>query len=256
MMRGFVVLLATLLVLALAAPVIGCGDTVLRELSTWTWDETVQTLYGPVVGFEDGADAWVWKAIPYAQPPVAKLRWRAPIDPDPWSRPRAETEFCSECPQYDIGGDVFGDEDCLYLNVWRPQSDETGLPVYFWIHGGGNSGGSASNDAYNGANIASRSDLVVVTVNYRLGPLGWFTHPSLRSGEGDHELDDSGNYGTLDQNGNVYQWNDLSGAAGKFRGLRGGFWAGGGVTLQKSTFTQVTATREANDAGFRLVGGR
>jgi formylglycine-generating enzyme len=61
-------------------------------------------------------------------------------------------------------------------------------------------------------------------------------------------------YGTLDQNGNVYQWNDLSGAAGKFRGLRGGFWAGGAVTLQKSTFTQVTATRETNDAGFRLVG--
>jgi formylglycine-generating enzyme required for sulfatase activity len=61
-------------------------------------------------------------------------------------------------------------------------------------------------------------------------------------------------YGTLDQNGNVYQWNDLSGATGKFRGLRGGFWAGGAVTLQKSTFTQVTATREVNDSGFRLVG--
>lgn len=61
-------------------------------------------------------------------------------------------------------------------------------------------------------------------------------------------------YGTLDQNGNVYEWNDLAGTAGRFRGLRGGFWAGGAVTLQKSTFTQVTATRQANDAGFRLVG--
>jgi sulfatase modifying factor 1 len=61
-------------------------------------------------------------------------------------------------------------------------------------------------------------------------------------------------YGTLDQNGNVYQWNDLTGTAGTFRGLRGGFWAGGPITLLKSTFTQVTATREANDTGFRLVG--
>jgi len=60
-------------------------------------------------------------------------------------------------------------------------------------------------------------------------------------------------YGTLDQNGNVYQWNDLSGGKGLLRGLRGGFWAGGAVTLQKWTFTQVTATRQANDAGFRLV---
>jgi len=59
--------------------------------------------------------------------------------------------------------------------------------------------------------------------------------------------------GTLDQNGNVYQWNDLAGGKGLLRGLRGGFWAGGAVTLPKSTFTHVTATRQANDAGFRLV---
>jgi hypothetical protein len=67
--------------------------------------------------------------------------------------------------------------------------------------------------------------------------------------------DSAGHYGTLNQNGNVYQWNDLAGRAGLLRGLRGGFWAGGAVTLRSSTFTQVTASREANDAGFRLVGG-
>jgi para-nitrobenzyl esterase len=92
---------------------------------------------------------------------------------------------------------VEGDEDCLYLNIWRPQSEETGLPVYFWIHGGGNSLGTASDDQfYPGDILASKSNMVVVTINYRIGLLGWFTHPALRKGES--VLDDSGNYGTLD----------------------------------------------------------
>ena len=198
--RGLVVSLILLLILALAVPLAGCGGetTAVPALSSWTGDETVRTLYGPVTGFEGQADTWVWKAIPYAEPPIGALRWKAPRDPDPWTDPREETGYCSECPQYDIGSDIVGDEDCLYLNVWRPQSDETDLPVYFWIHGGGNSGGSASYDSYNGTNIAGRSDMVVVSVNYRLGPLGWFAHPSLRSGEPGDEMDDSGNYGTLD----------------------------------------------------------
>ncbi len=193
-------LLALLLAVLPLVGAVGCGvnETGPAALSSWTGDAAVGTLYGPVTGFEDTADTWVWKAIPYAEPPVGPLRWKAPIDPAPWSDSRDETEYCSECPQYDIGNDIVGSEDCLYLNIWRPRSEETGLPVYFWIHGGGNSGGSASSDTYNGARIAGTSDMVVVTVNYRLGPLGWFTSPALRSGEPGHEMDDSGNYGTLD----------------------------------------------------------
>jgi len=202
-MRRFWVALTPLLILLLLAGTVACsgGGTqpaASHTPSLWTGDALVQTFYGPVKGFADTNDTWVWKAIPYAKPSVGPLRWKAPQDPDPWNVTRAETQFCSECTQYTVTGTVAGSEDCLYLNIWRPQSEETNLPVYFWIHGGGNSIGTASYEGYNGANIAGKSDIVVVTVNYRLGPLGWFTYAALRSGEPGHELDDSGNYGTLD----------------------------------------------------------
>ncbi len=166
----------------------------------WTGDPVAETLYGKVMAEEDDAGTWLWKAIPYAKPPVGSLRWKAPRKPDPWEGIRQEKDFCDTCPQYFFLGDkVVGKEDCLYLNIWRPRTEETDLPVYFWIHGGGNSIGSAVvGDDYDGANLASRSDLVVVTVNYRLGPLGWLTHRALREGVPGSELDDSGNYGTLD----------------------------------------------------------
>ena len=197
-MKKCFVILNILLLSALLIAFSGCGDEQVNSpsaLSEWTGAETVQTLYGPVKGFEDTGRTWVWKAIPYAKPPVGPLRWRAPQEPEPWKETLEETEFCSACPQYDTGGSIFGSEDCLYLNVWRPRSEAQDLPVYFWIHGGGNSAGSASDEGYDGANIAGKSNMVVVTTNYRLGPLGWFTHSSLHSGD---ELDDSGNYGTLD----------------------------------------------------------
>lgn len=99
----------------------------------------------------------------------------------------------------------------------------------------------------------------VPVANYLRGVIYSVTQSAIFSTT-QHYLTDVGafatstsHYGTLDQNGNVYEWNDLTGATGRLRGLRGGFWAGGAVTLQKSTFTQVTAGREANDAGFRLA---
>ncbi|UCG83133.1 MAG: carboxylesterase family protein [Dehalococcoidia bacterium] len=200
-MNKLISVLTILLTLSLLMVLTGCaGETTNQSftLSTWTGDETVQTLYGQVQAFEDAGDTWVWKAIPYARPPVDELRWKAPLEPDPWNEVLMETEYCSECTQLDLGGDVVGSEDCLYLNIWRPQSEEKDLPVYFWIHGGGNSIGTASDDMYNGANIAGTSNMVVVTVNYRLGPLGWLTHSALRSGGPNSEIDNSGNYGTLD----------------------------------------------------------
>jgi para-nitrobenzyl esterase len=158
----------------------------------------VRTLSGKVEGKVDGEDTLAWKGIPYAEPPVGDLRWRAPRDPDSWKGTLKADGFGSECTQYGITGLIKGSEDCLYLNVWRPQSDEDNLPVYFWIHGGGNSMGSASEKGYDGANLAGNCDMVVVSVNYRLGPLGWFTCEALRSNEPGSELDNSGNYGTLD----------------------------------------------------------
>ena len=98
-------------------------------------------------------------------------------------------------------------------------------------------------------------------VNYLQGVIYCVTQSAVFSPTQNYLTDASAfatsgsHYGTLNQNGTVYQWNDLAGARGLLRGLRGGFWAGGAITLRKETFTQVTATREANDAGFRLVAG-
>jgi para-nitrobenzyl esterase len=189
----FSLLLLAVLILSTVFPV-ACS----QEQAAWSAGQPVQTLYGPVTGARAADDVLVWKGIPYAKPPVGELRWEAPQDPEPWTEVLTATRFCSQCPQYDVFGAVSGSEDCLYLNIWRPQTEEGDLPVYFWIHGGGNSTGSASMEMYDGANIARQSDMVVVTVNYRLGPLGWFTYPALRSGQAGAELDDSGNYGTLD----------------------------------------------------------
>lgn len=160
----------------------------------------VATTGGTVSGYTDENDTWAWKGIPFAKAPVGALRWMAPQNPNPFGQ-RQALAFPSPCPQYyDSSLDALppapiGGEDCLYLNVWRPQTQESGLPVYFWIHGGGNSIGSTSTAGANGIHIASRSNMVVVTTQYRLGPLGWFTHPDLRTG---NVLDDSGNYGTMD----------------------------------------------------------
>ena len=155
---------------------------------------------GDVVGYVDRLDTHAWLGIPFAAPPVGPVRWRAPQPPTPWSGAREALARGAQCPQGELGpGSGFaGDEDCLYLNVWSParvaDSDQR-LPVMFWIHGGGNRIGEGGTPLYNGANLAGTHDVVVVSFNYRLGPLGWLRHPALLNGDA---LDDSGNYGVLD----------------------------------------------------------
>jgi len=162
----------------------------------WKPSVVVTTTYGKIKGFESSPETFGWKGIPFAKPPISELRWRAPLDPEPWEGIRDGSQFCDRCTQYSFFGGIAGKEDCLYLNIWRPNSNETGLPVYFWIHGGGNSIMTASSDSYDGVKLSKKANLVVVTTNYRLGPMGWFTHPALRKGK--NAKDDSGNYGTLD----------------------------------------------------------
>ena len=193
-----IALLALLVVALLLSSVGGCQRSTEQGLSVLAGDAKVRTLYGVVKGRVFNQDILVWKGIPYAKPPIGELRWKAPRDPDPWTGIRDADDFGSEATQYDLSGSVKGSEDCLYLNIWRPQSDEKNLPVYFWIHGGGNSMGAASEEGYDGVNLAGKCNMVVVTVNYRLGPLGWFTCDALRSDEPGADLDNSGNYGTLD----------------------------------------------------------
>ena len=139
--------LSLLLPAALAAVLASCaGGSVpgtLQEPGQWTGSPIVATRYGAVGGSEDEGNTWVWKAIPYARPPVGEFRWRAPQDPPPWTGVRSPVSFNGGCTQFSpvILGSIHGSEDCLYLNVWRPRGAETGLPVYVWIHGGGNSMG-------------------------------------------------------------------------------------------------------------------
>ncbi len=196
--RASIVLLPLLFIALLLSTIGGCQQSTEEGLSDWAGSTKVRTLYGRVEGETSGDEVMAWKGIPYAKAPEDDLRWKAPRDPDPWKGTLKADDFGSECIQYDYLGNMKGSEDCLYLNIWRPESDKDDLPVYFWIHGGGNSMGAASEEGYDGANLATNCDMVVVSVNYRLGPLGWFTCEALRSGEDGAELDDSGNYGTLD----------------------------------------------------------
>jgi len=161
------------------------------EVKAWTGEQTVLTKYGAVKGFEDQVNTWVWKAIPFAKPPVGDLRWKAPRDPDPWDGIREETEFSERaCQNRMLEDTMVGSEDCLYLNVWRPRSQERGLPVYFWIHGGGNIMQLPIHEMAHAANVAGQSNMVFVSINYRLGEFGWFSHPALRSGKPGDEYDD------------------------------------------------------------------
>ena len=159
------------------------------------------TQAGDVVGFIDQFGARAWMGIPYAEPPMGNLRWRTPQPPVAWQGTRETIAAGNLCPQLksQLSGDagaadsnMAGSEDCLYLNVWAP-ANAADLPVMFWIHGGGNTIGDGG--SYNGAALATARNVVVVTINYRLGPMGWFAHPDLVRGNPE---DDSGNYGTLD----------------------------------------------------------
>jgi len=150
----------------------------------------------------EAADVIAYRGIPYAAPPVGELRWKAPQPVAPWEGVLVCEDYGPVCPQPKFGKGVYeadrapADEDCLYLNVWTPAGTPKGkLPVMVWIHGGGFTIGSGSMRYYDGQNLA-RLGVVIVTINYRLGPLGFFAHPQL-SAESEHGV--SGNYGVLDQ---------------------------------------------------------
>lgn len=155
----------------------------------------VKLISGPISGKTiDGINEY--RGIPFAAPPVGKLRWMPPQEPTSWKKTRKCVKFGPTCPQPQQKKDGNYSEDCLYLNVWTPaKSADDKLPVMVWIHGGGFNFGSASQSEYYGKNLAEKG-VVVVTLNYRLGPLGFFVHPQL-SKESPHGV--SGNYALLDQ---------------------------------------------------------
>lgn len=156
-------------------------------------DPPVRTEYGLVQGVAESG-LTIYRGIPFAAPPVGDLRWRSPQPAKPWDGVRDATKFAPDPYQGNGQGNV--SEDCLYLNVWTPaKSPGERLPVLVWIYGGGFAGGHTSGPGENGEHLA-RKGVVVVSINYRVGPLGFLAHPEL-SAESPHNV--SGNYGLLDQ---------------------------------------------------------
>lgn len=171
------------------------------------------TTLGPVLGTRSRGTL-AWRGIPYAEPPVGELRWRPPVTARPWQRPLRADRYGQGCPQpgrffspspdgphYSLRirdglGRAVGREDCLTLNVFRPATDAEDLPVIVFIHGGSNTVGYSGDPMYDGRALARQANAVVVTVNYRLGMFGWMNLAQLENGD---PVNDSGNFGTLDQ---------------------------------------------------------
>jgi len=166
----------------------------------------IKTENGWIKGIvDDGVRAFY--GIPYAAAPTGNLRWRAPQPAASWEGVRNAQRYGNNCMQVPFAGDAApiegpNSEDCLYLNVWRPNSDSTDpLPVMVWIHGGGFVSGGSSPKVYNGHEFA-KSGVILVSINYRLGHFGFFSHPELTE-ESKHSSYKNanwlGNYGLMDQ---------------------------------------------------------
>ncbi|MEL0238632.1 MAG: carboxylesterase family protein [Gammaproteobacteria bacterium] len=164
-------------------------------------DYEVKSSSGITIGVEVN-EVITWDDIPYAMPPIGDLRWKAPrkINPSESNliKPK-ENNFCVQEPS-GLGGTegknyFSGNEDCLYLDIKSPKIEKTKLlPVMFWIHGGGNTTGLK--DIYDFSSMVKKNDVIVVTINYRLGPFGWFSHPSIQDLQSG--IDKTSNFGTLD----------------------------------------------------------
>ena len=163
-------------------------------------NEYVSTSSGKVQGYLENK-VINYDDIPYAKPPIGDLRWKAPreiLNVDGVIK-NQDNNFCIQEPSSMGGapgeGILTGSEDCLYLDIKTPKKKSSELlPVMFWIHGGGNTSGLK--DLYDYSTMVNRHDVIVVTINYRLGAFGWFTHPSIQGNQ--EGLDKASNFGTLD----------------------------------------------------------
>ena len=193
-----------LLVAGALAVTAGCGGQ--KEAPIEAAEETSRTIEsGDVVGFIADSGAHVWRAIPYAASTAGENRWRAPRPAPSWERAREALEVGERCPQYTISFDravglkpglFIGDEDCLTLDIYAPpNAKDKNLPVMVWIHGGGNVHGLSG--MYDGSNLAVKEDVIIVAVQYRLGPLGWFAHQAIRE-SAETPRDRAANFGLLD----------------------------------------------------------
>ena len=193
MAPGLRLLMLCSLAIAAAPPVL--------QAQTMSAPPAMQTGHGPVEGVRrEGAD--VFLGIPYALPPVGEHRLAPPVQAASWTEPLRATIAPSACPQLaspDPAGLASSNEDCLYLNVWRPARSGSRTaspsPVIVWVHGGGFVEGYGAAKQYDATRLAAEANAVIVTVNYRVGALGFLAASALDEADGRHV---SGNYGLLD----------------------------------------------------------
>ena len=167
-----------------------------KDIKRATNPPIVTTENGIIRGKNEDNDIAIFLGIPYAAPPVGKLRWMPPANVKNWPDTLNCVEFGSSCPQPPKEPGPFS-EDCLYLNVFTTKNNLRNKiskkPVMLWIHGGGFYHGSPK--GYDGS-ILTQKGVIVVSINYRLGPFGYLAHPALEKSSPHHS---SGNYGLLDQ---------------------------------------------------------
>lgn len=196
MLKSITPILATILALSACSP--ETPATTVETATAGAISEVVQTKQGAVHGAtvtDIGLTAFIYKGIPYAAPPVGDLRWKAPQPAAAWEGERAATEWSNRCPQGQstMGAGTATSEDCLYLNVvTTAKTADAKQPVMVFFHGGGLTSGASASTTYNHPGLPNKG-VVVVTVNSRLGPMGYLAHPALTA-----EGVGSGNFGTLD----------------------------------------------------------
>ena len=162
--------------------------------------DSIQTSSGSISGYIKNK-VLNYDDIPYAKPPVGLLRWKAPRELDAYDQIilSKDNNHCIQEPSSMGGalgnGILTGSEDCLYLDIKIPKKKSSKLlPVMFWIHGGGNTSGLK--DIYDFSTMVNRHNVIVITINYRLGAFGWFTHPAIQDNH--FGIDKTSNFGTLD----------------------------------------------------------
>ena len=194
------------LAILLSISLVGCTDRETGMSADMSKERVnrVATEHGILEGAWSQTDAsiGVFRGIPYAQPPVDDLRWREPQALASWTGVRQATQFGAACWQaYSEDAFVWSrgefprSEDCLHLNIWQPVKTNATAPVMVWFHGGAHTGGFAHVELFDGSELA-RQGVVVVTVNYRLGPWGFLAHPALAE---ESERNSTGNYGLMDK---------------------------------------------------------
>jgi para-nitrobenzyl esterase len=218
----------------------------------------VQTMYGKLRGMKDG-NVEIFKGIPFAAPPVGEFRWRPPQPLKAWEGERDATKFGFNCAQAGWprkpGTIAEGSsEDCLYLNIWRPENlnAKSKLPVMVWIHGGGFVGGSGSSMESSGNSFA-KNGVMLVTINYRLGRLGFFAFPALSN---EHPNEFKGNYAFMDQIA-ALQWiqKNIAAFGGDPKNVTIFGESAGGVSVH-SLITIPSAKGLFNKAILESSGGR